>query len=601
MKGRLAITLATLLLAGCGGGGGSAAAPSPAKQQSTVNGSVVITIPASSAITQSLSRNSRYPQFVSPNASSVAMSINGGADTLFDVSPTSSLCTTVAGVGRNCTLTFGAPSGMDTFTFLIFAGANGSGTQLASATKTQAIVQGQAFSFAVALNAAVGVMMLSITPAGSGGTCPNSIVSFTGLFEGCPGSGTLNLTVEDPTGAPITGTAPYATAIALTTNDPSLTATPAQITAPGSAISVSYSGAPFAASFTNSAVVTATAGGQSAQVNTAVRRSYLYVANSNAPVGTMPPGGGNVAVYAFGASGGTAPVRTFTGANTSITSPIQPLVDANGNLYVLDNGIPVSNNFNANIFVFAPTANTGTINVAPIRTIGNMSSLTNQACSDMVFDPTQQFLFVACGTEIQVFPITANGLASSVVATQMEDDSLEAGALAFNQSGDLYIADDSFNGIGVVSAPLPTSGAFHMIGNSRTLAPPGSWPLTLTAVKIAVDNSGTLFAPLFFLSPSAGAPDAVAELGIWNSTQQCTNCGPSASLTGAPFSTHAVTGIALDPAGNVYVVNSFTNGVTEFARSTIVGATVGTDNPAVLRTLANSTGATGPFGMTIGP
>ena len=123
MNKRIAIALALFLLAGCGGGGGSSSVPgaSAQTQAKSVTGSVVISIPIASAATQSSSRTARYPQFVSPNASSVALSINGGANVFFDVSATSSLCTTVSGA-RNCTLTFGAPVGSDTFAFLVFQG-----------------------------------------------------------------------------------------------------------------------------------------------------------------------------------------------------------------------------------------------------------------------------------------------------------------------------------------------------------------------------------------------------------------------------------------------------------------------------------------------
>ena len=96
-----AVALAFVLLAGCGGGGGGSSSVPAGSHTSTqskaATGSVVISIPVASTTTQSLSRTVRYPQFVSPGASSVELSINGGPDTNFDVSATSSLCTTVAG------------------------------------------------------------------------------------------------------------------------------------------------------------------------------------------------------------------------------------------------------------------------------------------------------------------------------------------------------------------------------------------------------------------------------------------------------------------------------------------------------------------------
>ncbi len=311
MNKRIAIALAALLLAGCGGGGGGSSSVPGAKTQSkSVTGSVVISIPVASPATQSLSRTARYPQFVSPNANSVALSINGGADTFFDVSSTSSLCTTVSGA-RNCTLSFGAPVGADTFAFLIFSGANGAGTQLAAATTSQTIATGTAFNFSVALNAFIGTVVANVpTNGGTQGACPDSPMSFNGINEGCPGSsGAVTFTVFDPSGATVTGTAPFATPIAITTNDPSVTASPNQITAPGQTAVLTYSGAALGAGITNILTVNLTVGTQVIPATVPVERSFLYVANSNATFGTLPTGGGNVAVYRFGVNGSTAPVR----------------------------------------------------------------------------------------------------------------------------------------------------------------------------------------------------------------------------------------------------------------------------------------------------
>ena len=594
---KLALVLATLWLAGCGGGGGSNTTPAtPAKAQSqSVRGSVVISIPVGTG--KSTSSRVRYPQFVSPNASSVALSINGGADAFYDVSATSSLCTTVAGA-RNCTLSFGAPAGSDTFAFLVFSGPNGSGSQLASATSSQTIASGQPFNFTIALNAAIGTVVANVV-GGAMGNCPGYINGNSNTInEGCPGFATGTFTVMDPSGAVVTGTAPYASPITITASDPSLSASPNTITAPGQTSTLTYNGAVFATNVTTSIIFDLNVSGVAIPVAVPVRRSYLYVANSNAPIGTTPAGGGNVAVYTFGASGGTPPTRLLT----SLTTPTKAITDNVGNLYVLDNGIPTAGPaFNASIFVFAPGA-TGT--AAPIRTIYNMNTITAQPCSDMVFDPTGAFLFVACGSQIQVFPITANGSASSVVSTEMTDDSAATmTGMAFDPSGSLYFSDDQFNAIFYVPPPVPTSGAFHYIGGSSSMQPPSSWPNTLDPGYMAIDAQTTLYAPFFYQNQSSGAPDTIAELGIWkSSTLPCTNCPPSASLTGSPFSTHAVTGVALDAADNVYVGNIFTNQITEFSAATISGASLGTTG-AVLRTL-NNTGAgqaTGTLGLWVGP
>jgi hypothetical protein len=603
MKRTLALAIALSFLTACGSGGGSTTPNTPAKTQTqSVMGSVVISIPLSNG--QSSSAKVRYPQFVSPNASSVSLSINGGAAQLFNVAAGSSLCTTVAG-SRNCTLTFGAPAGSDTFVFVIFAGAGGTGTQLASATTTQTIATGTAFNFTVALNAAVGTIVANFMVVHNNGVmnCPDGPISFNGINEGCAGSAPLTITVDDPSGATITGSAPYATPISITGNDPSLSATPNQFTAPGQTVTLAYTGAPFAASFGSTAVVTLTAGGQTAQVSIPVLRQYLYVANSNAPLGTAPPGNGNIAVYAYGASGAAAPVRTLAGGATGITTPIKPLVDTSGNLYVLDNNIPISTSFNPTIRVFAPDV---TGNVAPSRQITNLGTVTgNQACSDMTFDPTGNFLFVSCGLDLFVFPVTASGAATSSMVAELEDDRGDiSNGLAFDPAGNLYVADQALNAIRLFNVPpIPTSGGYSVYNsNGAIIASGGAWSPTVMPFFVAVDNSGALYAPVWYQNSSGGAPDAQAQLGIWKSGNVCNDCNPSAFLTGAPFTTvHAEAGIVLDSVGNVYVDNPFTNAVYEFSPATIAGASLGTTG-TILRTLNNNaSGATGPLGIAIGP
>jgi hypothetical protein len=592
-----AVALAFVLLAGCGGGGGGSSSVPAGSHTSTqskaATGSVVISIPVASTTTQSLSRTVRYPQFVSPGASSVELSINGGPDTNFDVSATSSLCTTVSGL-RNCTLSFAAPSGNDTFAFLIFSGPNGTGNQLASATSSQTIAAGAAFNFTVALNAAIGTLLISITASHGASNCAAEPTYETQniINEGCAGSGVVTVAVEDPSGAPITGSAPYAVPINFTTNDPTITASPAQITAPGQTETVTYNGAAFAAGITNQAVITATAGGQTSQTTFPIRRSYLYVASANAlPGAAALPGGGNVAVYQYGASGGTAPVRVIS---TGLNTPVAVQVDAAGNIYVLDNGTAISAIFNPSILVYPPGAGAGTPPTYTISNMGNIAVTGNQACSSMVFDPNAAHLFVACGSITIVFPVpfSASGLAANDFSTEWQDDGAGfANGFAFDPSGDLYLADSSSGVIDILAAPVKSTGAYGVDNGSNTLnSTPGTgWPASELPLSLFVDNSGALYAAL---------PGSPGELAIWNNVP-CGNCAPTTTFTGAPFNSGEEGGLTLDPAGNTYLANPSTNVVTEFSRATMTGGSAVA--PPVLRTLTVSAGATGAFGMTVGP
>ncbi len=597
-----ALALAVILLAGCGGGGGGSvpAASQASTQSKTVAGSVVISIPvaSTSTTTQSVTRPVRYPQFVSPAASSVELSVNGGTDINFDVSTTSSLCTTVSGL-RNCTLSFSAPasaptSAGDTFAFLVFSGPNGTGNQLASATKTQPIAAGTAFNFSVALNAAIGTLLIGLV-SNNNSTCPAE-PTYEGqniINEGCGGSATVMVTVEDPSGSQITGSAPYAVPINFTTNDPAITASPAQITAPGQAETVTYSGAAFAAGITNLAVISATAGGQVSQANFPIRRSYLYVARAAAQPGASTlPGGGSIAVYPYGASGTTVPLRTIS---IGLSTPVAVQIDATGNIYVLDNGTAASPIFNPSIVVYPPGAGASTSPSLVIGNMGNGGVTGNQACSSMVFDTNASHLFVACGSITIVFPVPFSGSANALTtfSTEWEDDDAGfASGFAFDPSGNLYLADSSDNAIDIIASPVQNNGPYNGAEDgSHTLnGPPGtSWPASMLPLSEYVDGSGVLYAAL------VGSP---GELAVWNNVP-CTNCAPTSIFTGGVFASGEEGGLTLDPAGNAYLVNPTTNVVTEFSRATMTGGS--SANPTVLRTLNLAVTPTGAFGMTVGP
>jgi hypothetical protein len=166
----------------------------------------------------------------------------------------------------------------------------------------------------------------------------------------------------------------------------------------------------------------------------------------------------------------------------------------------------------------------------------------------------------------------------------------------------LYISDDSLNEIDIVAAPLATTGGPHAVAGSHSIAAAnGAWPTTVVTISMFIDDTGALYVPFFFLSSGAGPPDAVAELAIWpGSSLPCTSCGPGATFTGTPFTTHAVVGIALDPEGEAYVVNNTTNAISIFSRASVSGSSASNVTPA--RVITNTAqGAVGPLGMTVGP
>lgn len=606
MKRYVLLLVAAFALAGCGGGGGSSATPAggTAKTQAkTSSGMLVLSIPTG---TSAASSKVRYPQFVSPAAQSVTLSINGGAAASFDVSTTSTLCTTVSGA-RNCTLSFVAPIGSDSFTFTIYSFSN---AVLSTGTATATVVLGTPFSLTVAMNAVIGTLVTNFNPIAA--NCPNN-ASFNGIIEGCAASGTFTFTTMDPSGNTITGTAPYTQAIQISANDPSLTASPNSVTAPGQSVTGTYSGAAFAAGISSQVTVTLTVGTQTIPVAVPVKRQYLYVANSNSEPGVTPPGGGNIAVYTFGATGSATPARLISGAATGLSNPVDVKLDSSGNLYVLDNG-PYTSNSNPYVVVFAPGA---TGNVAPIRTISGIAGIDyNTACETMVFDPTGQYLDIMCddssGT-IHVVPASTNGPASSAqTASMIDDSSWHLVGMAYDATGNLYVTDTGYVSGGIVSpgtagvlyfpaAQIVTGGGtFQLIAPTKAMTNSGtSFPSSNMPIGVVVDQQGTLYATVGYLNSTSGAPDSTNEIAIWKTTSiPCSSCAPNTTLTGTPFTAHTPAGGTLDAAGNAYVSNPFSNQIFVFAQATIAA---GGANPTVLHTINTGSSPGAPIGMTVGP
>ena len=111
--------------------------------------------------------------------------------------------------------------------------------------------------------------------------------------------------------------------------------------------------------------------GMSGAVYDAVDSSgRLYVSNHTAQT---------VTVYAAGANGNVAPIATIAGPNTGLVNPWGVLVDANGLIYVDTN----AGGGNDSIVVFAAGANG---NVAPLRTIVGSNTGLNSPL-DMVLAP----------------------------------------------------------------------------------------------------------------------------------------------------------------------------------------------------------------------
>jgi virginiamycin B lyase len=222
-----------LVLTGCGGAGGSSSPQHPAPVLpvggAQVQGAVTL---AFSAPTASSSAHRLAPAFVSANAASLGIAINGGTTAYADVSTSSPNCMTSSN-GRSCTIPVAAPAGTAAFAFTLFDAANGGGKQIAIGVGQANVTIGQAFT----VSATMEPIVLAFT---GGSILYTSGSSFT---VGTASSASVTLVATDPDGVTIPSTTPaFAQPVSLISSDPNITVTPSSWTSPGQAVTLAYNG-----------------------------------------------------------------------------------------------------------------------------------------------------------------------------------------------------------------------------------------------------------------------------------------------------------------------------------------------------------------------
>lgn len=131
----------------------------------------------------------------------------------------------------------------------------------------------------------------------------------------------------------------------------------------------------------------------------------LYVSNTGANPTYFD---GSITIYAPGAQGNVAPTRVIAGHNTGLVDPVGLALDSAGYLYVA-NGYFITdqtgnNTFTGEILVFAPGANG---DVAPVRTISGSNTLFTGPAYGIAVD-SQGWIYVT-DRDILVFAPGANG------------------------------------------------------------------------------------------------------------------------------------------------------------------------------------------------
>ena len=293
---------------------------------------------------------------------------------------------------------------------------------------------------------------------------------------------------------------------------------------------------------------------------TATGYTPLYVANQNTP---------SITVYEAELGGNSTPVRTISGANTTLVLPASMTRDAAGQLYVTNYVT------GGGILIFAAGADG---NVAPIRSIRGPNTGLSKAFGLTLDASGQIYVFDYDTRRISVFASDATGDAIPVRVIGGANTGL-AGvpALRVAPNGELYAADQDGNNIKVFAA-----GASGDVAPVRKIGGPG--PSTLLSAPGALEFDPTGNGQLYVTNFHGASITVYAAGADGDATPVRTIAGSS---TGLLFPT----GLRFDSAGLLYVSNYIANSVMVYAPGatgdaapvrTFIGGNTGLNRPGWL-------------------
>jgi hypothetical protein len=229
-------------------------------------------------------------------------------------------------------------------------------------------------------------------------------------------------------------------------------------------------------------------------------------------------------------------------------------VDATGNLYVggLLSGNNPATQGQLEILVYAPGSN-GMVN--PTRTITGtatgLEGFTQNSISGLAVDSSAN-VYVSSGLikgglvnpGISVFPSTANGdVAPSNVITMANIGTFTMGQIAVDSAGNVYVA---------ATDPLAPGAILIFAANSTGTVPPtnsitGSATMLDGIEGVAVDSEGNIYV---------SNVDGAGVFSIFEFSAGSTgNVAPMRAISGSATTMSAIGNLAVDSAGNIYVLN----------------------------------------------
>ena len=506
----LAGLLALFALAACSGGGGRST-PAPGSASATGTAQFAFTF-----YNPSLSSRTRRPKFASNQTASITIAVNGAHDPLlFNVDTGASYCNAA---GTVCGISVSAPAGNDTFAITLYDADFAKGNILGTQTVDATIAPGAAQQIPISIAAVPFNVNIKFTAA-------------TNIAPGTPASIPITLSAYDEGGALIVGT--YATPIPIGLIDPSgaTSLSSASVSSSSQPITLNYNGS---ANFTRAQIQSMLAAGavQSHDTIYATTPSLIYVSS---------PFSNAIYAYPIAGKAATPPTLTIAGSATQLNNPEGFTYDAAGNLYVLN--APAAGTHS--ITIYAPGASG---NVAPLRTIAGLKTQLNLAYGDIALDPARDIVVHSLKAVLRFSP-TANGNVAPASAITGLNAPI-ANGMAFDAAGDLYLiaaaaVPSDLTGNLLVFAPGAQGAAVPMrkIGGSATgIINALGVRLDAAANMYVIDNDSNM---TFWPSSTAITKFPAGSQG---------NIAPATALSGPDASIGGAQAFALDSGGYMFIL-----------------------------------------------
>ena len=275
----------------------------------------------------------------------------------------------------------------------------------------------------------------------------------------------------------------------------------------------------------------------------------MYVANQGVPQERDEPA--SITIYRAGSNGDDQPTARIAGANTGLTAPSAIALDSHGFIYVTN--VSDSQEKPDSIVVYAPGSNG---NAAPARVISGPATLLSEPDGIAVDSSGNTFVTSrqseggsCCHAAVLIY---APGAAGNVAPIESIDGDCAkltmSGGIALGPNGNIYVTNPNPGG--------PEQGI--VVFNKRMLAPRMMGQCWMPIASIVGDQTG-IDGPWGIAVDPAGnmyVPNSEANensIGVFSAGANG-NVAPSVTIE-SPTQVSSPSSVAIDSTGKVYVAN----------------------------------------------